>query len=115
MSEKKPSAQFVLISSTLEANAQRNPIKPGRYSAKRIFAGKEAQITEIAFDAGVELPDHVARTPIIVHVIDGEVDFTVGGEKHRLRTGGSIFVAADVLHAVYARQSARITVTFLSA
>ena len=114
--DKNTSAeQAVLIATSAEANAVRNPIKPGKYAAKRIFAGEKAQITEIAFDAGVELPDHVARTPIIASVIEGQVDFTVEGQKHSLSVGGSIFVEADVLHAVYAQEPARITVTFLSA
>lgn len=103
-----------LIATNLQDYVQRNPIKPGKYSAKRIFAGEQAQITEIAFDAGVELPDHKARTPILVQVIDGAVDFTVNGQVHHLAVGGSIFVEADLMHAVYAKDPARITVTFLS-
>ncbi len=72
MSQKTSDASdSVLIARTLQDYADRNPIKPGKYAAKRIFAGEKAQITEIAFDAGVELPDHMARTPIIVQVISG--------------------------------------------
>ena len=115
MSQKTSDASdSVLIARTPQDYADRNPIKPGKYAAKRIFAGEKAQITEIAFDAGVELPDHMAGTPIIVQVISGEVQFTVGDATTTLSTGGSIFVEANVLHAVYAAQQARITVTFLS-
>lgn len=103
-----------LIAKTVQDYVQRNPIKPGKYAAKRIYAGEQAQITEIAFDAGVELPDHKARTPILVQVIDGEVDFTVNGEVHRLAVGGAIHLEADLPHAVYAEKPARITVTFFS-
>lgn len=115
LNDNTSAEQSVLISNSVQSNAERNPVKPGKYSAKRIFAGEKAQITEIAFDAGVELKEHVARTPIIVSVIEGEVNFTVEGQNHRLAVGGSIFVEANVLHAVYALQRARITVTFLSA
>ena len=115
LTENTAGGQSELISSSAEGNAERNPIKPGKYSAKRIFSGEKAQITEIAFDADVELKEHVARTPIIVSVIEGEVEFTVEGRKHLLAVGGSIFVEANVLHAVYAKIPARITVTFLSA
>ena len=95
--------------------SERNPIKPGKYSAKRIFSGERAQITEIAFDAGVLLADHMARSPIIVQVVSGEVEFKVDGQTHLMTIGGSIFVEANVMHAVYAAKPARITVTFLSA
>ncbi|WP_313811326.1 cupin domain-containing protein [Glutamicibacter sp.] len=108
------SADAQLIANSLADYGQGNPIKSGKYAAKRIFSGEKAQITEIAFDAGVELADHMARTPILVNVIEGEVDFRVGGDTHRLSTGGSVFVEANVMHAVLARQRARITVTFLS-
>ena len=114
-SKQARGSESEIISTGVAANAERNPIKPGKYSAKRIYAGELAQITEIAFDANVELSEHMARTPIIVQVIDGNVDFTVDGQKHQLAVGGSIFVPANVMHAVYAENPARITVTFLSA
>ncbi len=110
-----PGADSQLIAIGLLDYSERNPIKPGKYSAKRIFSGERAQITEIAFDAGVELADHMARTPILVTVVDGEVEFRVDGETHLMTIGGSIFVEANVMHAVYAAKQARITVTFLSA
>ncbi len=115
LSENTAAEQSELISFSAVGNAERNPLKPGKYAAKRIFAGEKAQITEIAFDANVELKEHVARTPIIVSVIEGEIEFTVEGRKYPLAVGGCIFVEANVLHAVYAQIPARITVTFLSA
>lgn len=115
LTENIMGGEFELISLSAAGNAERNPIKPGKYSAKRIFAGEKAQVTEIAFDSNVELKEHVARTPIIVSVIEGEIEFTVEGCNYPLAVGGSIFVEANVLHAVYAQIPARITVTFLSA
>ncbi|MCW4465710.1 cupin domain-containing protein [Glutamicibacter sp. MNS18] len=103
-----------LIARSVQDYIERNPLKPGKYAAKRIYAGPQAQITEIAFDAGVELPDHKARTPILVQVIDGAVDFTIGSEIHYLEAGGLIHLEANLTHAVYAKHPARITVTFLS-
>ena len=115
LSKNTAAEQYELISVSALGNAERNPMKPGKYAAKRIFAGEKAQITEIAFDADVELKEHVARTPIIVSVIEGKIEFTVEGRNYPLAVGGCIFVEANVLHAVYARIPARITVTFLSA
>ncbi|MFJ2619283.1 cupin domain-containing protein [Glutamicibacter sp. NPDC087344] len=116
MSQVEPEAnESVLIATNLQDSVERHPVKPGKYAAKRIFSGQKAQITEIVFDAGVELPNHVARAPIIVQVISGEVEFTVGDATSTLGAGGSIFVEANVQHAVFAVTQARITVTFLSA
>ncbi|GAA0195210.1 cupin domain-containing protein [Glutamicibacter creatinolyticus] len=106
--------ESTLIAQSVQDYVERNPVKSGKYSAKRIFAGQMVQITEIALDAGVELPDHKARTPILVQVIDGEVDFTVGGEVHRLGVGGVIHLEEMVPHAVFAPEPTRITVTFLN-
>lgn len=107
-------AESTLIARSIQDYIERNPIKPGKYAAKRIFAGEKVQITEIAFDAGVELPDHKARTPILVQVIEGSVDFTIGDQLHSLAVGGLLHLEADIMHAVYAAAPARITVTFLS-
>lgn len=114
MESKAPATESSTVVATgMEDYVRRNPFKPARYAAKRIFVGPRVQITEIAFDAGSELPDHSARTPILVQVTQGEVDFTVGGKVHRLTAGALIYVEAAAPHAVFASQRARITVTFL--
>ncbi|MGP9783322.1 hypothetical protein CQ010_13070 [Arthrobacter sp. MYb211] len=90
-----------------------NPIKPGSYSAQRISSASGATLVQIAFDADVELAEHKAATPIIVQVLDGQVDFSVGDQTHQLSYGGMIQLEAGVVHAVYAENPARILITFI--
>lgn len=103
-----------LLAQELGDLEQTNPIKPGGYSAKRLSAGSGATLVQIAFDADVELAEHKAGTPIIVQVLDGEVDFSVGEETHHLNYGGIIRLEAGVVHAVYAEKPARILITFIN-
>ncbi|MGK2853710.1 MAG: cupin domain-containing protein [Microbacteriaceae bacterium] len=72
------------------------------------------RVTEIAFGAGAELAEHSAPAPILVQVIEGAVDFEVGGVTHPLASPGLIHLAAaGERHRVFAARPARIQVTML--
>lgn len=113
--ETKPESEHLLLVTELADLERANPVKPGGYKAQRIGVTPEATLVQIAFDADVELADHKAATPIIVQVLDGEIDFSVGEQTYHLCFGGMIHVAANTIHAVYAEKSARILITFLTA
>jgi quercetin dioxygenase-like cupin family protein len=59
-------------------------------------------ITMFAFDAGHGLSEHSAPYDAFVYAIDGEVEVTLGGEKHRVIEGQMIIMPADVPHALRA-------------
>lgn len=48
------------------------------------------------------MKEHKAPFPIIVHVIDGEINFGVEGEIHLLKIGNIITLPANVPHDLYA-------------
>jgi quercetin dioxygenase-like cupin family protein len=59
-------------------------------------------ITIFAFDAGHGLSEHSAPYDAFVYAIDGEVEVTLGGEKHRVIEGQMIIMPANVPHALRA-------------
>lgn len=41
---------------------------------------------------------HQTKYPIVVEIFDGEIDFTVQGETHRLKRGAILALDASIMH-----------------
>jgi quercetin dioxygenase-like cupin family protein len=65
----------------------------------------------IAMKAGQEMKEHKAPLPIVVQVIQGEIDFGVGDQRHRLRTGDIIALEPSVSHDLLAKQDSVVRLT----
>lgn len=96
--------------SDLEAN---NPAPAGGFSPKRLYESDDVAVTHVAFDSGIELPEHTAPFPIVVQVPYGSVDFHVGETVHRLSQGAVLFLAAEIPHSVDSLEPSHVIVTFI--
>lgn len=63
--------------------------------------------------AGQSIPPHSVDGPIIVHCLDGAVDFPVEGESRMMQAGDWMYVPGGATHAVRAERDARLLVTIL--
>lgn len=68
----------------------------------------EARIT---FRSGQIMKEHKAPYPIVVSVIEGEIEFKIGQENHLLEKGMMICVAAKVLHELKANTDSIVRVS----
>ncbi|PIE90018.1 MAG: cupin [Acidobacteria bacterium] len=59
-------------------------------------------VTVFAIDEGEGLNTHSAPGDAMVHVLDGQVEITIGSEKYRLEAGQMIVMPAGVPHALAA-------------
>jgi quercetin dioxygenase-like cupin family protein len=66
-------------------------------------------------EAGKSHPPHRVDGPIIVHCLEGAVDFPVEDEPRTLRAGDWMFLPPAALHAVHAQENAQLLVTILFA
>lgn len=101
----------VLIASGLGDLAQDMPIVDGTFKPYKLYEGPGFRIRQLAFDAGAVLGEHSAPDPIVVQVVDGAVAFEVDGTTYELRRGSILHVAANVPHALTARERSRVIVT----
>jgi unsaturated pyranuronate lyase len=62
----------------------------------------EATVASYAFAPGAEFPLHHHREEQITVICDGEVEFLVDGETHRLGAGETFVVAPHVEHGLRA-------------
>lgn len=72
-------------------------------------------VTIFAFDEGQGLSEHVAPYDAIVHVIEGEAEITISGEKLRTKSGEMIIMPAGQPHALKAIGKFKMILTMIRA
>ena len=68
--------------------------------SKTIIKKETGTITLFAFDKGQGLSPHIAPFDALVQIVDGECNFTVGGDTNNMQSGDCIILPAGVIHAV---------------
>ena len=76
----------------------------GSVVSKTLLDKKAGTLTLFAFDAGQGLSEHTAPYDATVQVLDGEGEFTVGGQPLTVKPGELLIMPARVPHAVRAVQ-----------
>lgn len=77
---------------------------PGAVVSKTLLDKKAGTLTLFAFDAGQGLSEHTAPFDATVQVLEGEGEFTVGGQPIAVRAGELLIMPASVPHSVRAHQ-----------
>ncbi len=72
----------------------------GAVVSRAVMSNKGGTITLFSFDTEQQLSEHTAPFDAFVQVLEGEVDITISGRKHRLSGGESIIMPANEPHAL---------------
>ena len=65
----------------------------------RAVTGDNLTLMHISFERGAIVPEHDHVHEQIVNVIEGQLELTVGGEKHLLESGKVMVVPSNVPHS----------------
>ncbi len=60
---------------------------------------------------GQSLREHKAPFPIVVHLLEGSIDFGIHGESSRLEKGAILTLDANVPHDLFAHQNSVVRLT----
>ncbi|HMB68210.1 MAG TPA: cupin domain-containing protein [bacterium] len=74
----------------------------------RMVHGEGMTVAHWRVEAGAELPMHAHPHEMIVNLLEGELEITVGQEKRVLHAGGIAVIPGNVPHGVTARTACRI-------
>lgn len=74
----------------------------GAVVSREIIKKPAGTVTLFAFDAGQGLSEHTAPFDALVHVLEGKVRITIGGQGHDLGDGDLIIMPANVPHGLKA-------------
>lgn len=69
-------------------------------------------VMHVQFEEGALVPEHSHHHEQIVNVIEGELELTVDGEKHRLTLGKAMVLPPNVPHSGLAITSCRVVDVF---
>jgi quercetin dioxygenase-like cupin family protein len=89
------------------------PLTADATVTKTLYDSPTARLVLFAMDAGQRLTDHSAAKPALVQVLEGGIEFEVGGQTHKLGPSGWVAMPAGEVHAVLATQPSRFLLTLL--
>jgi uncharacterized protein (DUF2249 family)/quercetin dioxygenase-like cupin family protein len=91
------------------------PVRDDAVATKRILKAPGFGLVRFSFGEGQGLAEHEAAVPILVQVLSGTVDIEVDGTTSRFETGGILYIAAHVRHALNAVGRADVLLTLADA
>ncbi len=71
------------------------------------------ELVLFAFAAGERLSEHTSARPAIIHILEGEVELTAGGEAHPAQPGAWLRMEPEVKHILVARTPMRMALYLL--
>ncbi len=81
--------------------------------SKTIIEKKTGTVTLFAFEKNQGLSEHTAPFDALVHIIDGEAEIIVSGNKTQLKNGEMIIMPANQPHELKAIQRFKMVLTMI--
>ena len=85
----------------------------GSVVSRQLLKKDAGSVTLFAFAAGQGLSEHTAPFDALVHVLDGEADVVIAGERFRLGAGDAIVMPANRPHSLDAVTPFRMLLTMI--
>ena len=82
-----------------------------KVSIKVLLETEFTKEIRIVMKAGQEMKEHKAPLPIVVHMVQGEIDFGVNGERLSLSEGDIIALEPSVPHDLMAKDDSIVRLT----
>ena len=81
--------------------------------SKQIIKKSNGNITLFAFDKGESLTEHTSSFDAVAQVIEGEMEFTIGGELYEVKGGEYINLPANIPHSLSAKEKTKMLLTMI--
>lgn len=89
------------------------PVVPGGIVSKPLVNTANCKMIVFAMDAGQSISEHHAPYVATVHVLDGRLEFGVGGETYSMATNDWLIMPYDTKHNLVASEPTRFLLTLL--
>ncbi len=80
---------------------------------KVVMKSKDMEIARLVIPAGKVIPDHKVSGPIIVHCIQGRINFTAMGMTQKLNNGQLLYLQSSEPHSLEGIEDSVILLTIL--
>lgn len=88
-------------------------VVPGSVVSRTLSKHPGGSVTLFAFDEGQALSEHRAPFDAFVTALSGLAEITVGGKAGKVRTGETVFMPADVPHALRAVEAFKMMLVMI--
>jgi len=85
----------------------------GAVVSRTLVENNAGTVTMFAFDDDQGLSEHTAPFDALVQVVEGEGEFTIGGETNQVGKGQLILMPANIPHALKANTRFKMILTML--
>ena len=72
------------------------------YLSKTVFEGSSGEADLFMLPKGAKISSHTSSRDASVMILQGEVDFMLGDQVHRVKAGDWFFMEAGLVHALSA-------------
>lgn len=84
---------------------------PNKVRTEPILETSFSKEIRILLKKGQSMREHKAPFPIIVHLLDGSIDFGIEGQNNRLEKGAILTLEGNVPHDLYAHEDSIVRLT----
>lgn len=91
------------------------PIPTQATTSRAAIDNDVARVVLFAFDAGEQLTEHTAASPVVVQLFRGRLRFEVAGEGHELQPGDVVYLAPGEPHALEALEPSLLSLVMIHA
>jgi quercetin dioxygenase-like cupin family protein len=102
-------AQFDLHQEIADSE-QKKPWQSGHF-AKTLFKKHDLRVVLITMENAAKMKEHHADGTISVHVLKGQIRFSVHGKPHDLKSGNLLTLGASIKHEVEALEDSAFLLT----
>jgi quercetin dioxygenase-like cupin family protein len=102
-------AQFDLLREIADSE-QKKPWQSGHF-AKTLFKKHDLRVVLITMEKAAKMKEHHADGTISVHVLKGQIRFSVLSKPHDLKTGNLLTLGASIKHEVEALEDSAFLLT----
>jgi len=90
------------MESRVSAATEMIDYQEGSVVSREVIKKEAGTVTIFAFDKGQGLSEHTAPFDAFVHVLEGEAEITVAGERSSVKSGDIMIMPAGKPHSVHA-------------
>lgn len=88
-------------------------VNEGSTVSRTVLKAEGVRLVLFSFDTGEELSEHTAAMPVLLQVLDGELEISADGQTVTLKPGGVIHLPTRMAHSVLALEPSRMLLTML--
>jgi quercetin dioxygenase-like cupin family protein len=82
-------------------------IEYNQIQSKRLVTNGEQQVNILSFEEGSEIPSHSSTKDATIVMLEGKVEFTIGGKKYELKAFDTFSFGENDEHSVKATAKAK--------